>query len=131
MKKLFHILLLSVVVLMAASCSHGAKAINKAFEQACEAKSAEEVAMTLCNGDIQCATLSTDEKAKLGAVLGYITYTGMYSANFHAQVDMYEFGKLMDSYKQLELNQDGTDRKLIEEYTQQIFATQPNLPPSE
>lgn len=131
MKKILHFLALTLLVVVAASCSHGAKAINKAFEQACEAKSPIEVAMTLCNGDIKCATLTTDEKAKLGAVLGYITYTGMYSADFQAQVDMYEFGRLMKEYEALDLRKDGSDQKLIDKYTQQIFTTRPNLPPSE
>ncbi|MCH5225346.1 MAG: hypothetical protein J1D77_05070 [Muribaculaceae bacterium] len=128
MKKLIRLLFMSLIVIVAASCSHGAKAIDKAYEQACEGQSSEKVAMTLCNGDIQCATLTSDEAAKLGAVLGYVTFTGLYTADFQAQVDMYEFGKLMKDYKQLELRQDGTDKQLIEKYTQQIFATQPNLP---
>lgn len=131
MKRIYQFLLLSVVMLLAASCSQGAAVIDKAFKQACEGDSSEKVAMTLCNGDIKCSTLTTDEASKLGAVLGYITYTGLYTANFQAQVDMYEFGKLMEDYKALELRQDGTDKNLIEEYTKQIFETRPDLPPSE
>lgn len=129
MKRLLQFVACGLLLLVAAACSHGAKAVNKAFDQACEAQSAEKVAMTLCNGDIDVATLSSDEAAKLSAVLGYIEYTGMYTANFQAQVDMYEFGKLMEQYRALKLRQDGTDQKLIEDYTRQIFVNQPNLQP--
>ena len=119
MKKLFQILVCAVLV-VAASCSHGAKAINEAFNEACKAEPVEKVATTLCNGEIDCATLTTDEAAKLGAVLGYITYTGMYSANFEDQVDMYQFGKLLDGYREIEKD---TDKQLIEQYTKEIFVT--------
>ncbi|MCH5230396.1 MAG: hypothetical protein J1F43_01205 [Muribaculaceae bacterium] len=123
MKKFFQFLALSLMMVVAVACSQGSAAINKAFDEACQAQSAEKVATTLCNGHIKCSTLTPDEAAKLGAVLGYITFTGMYSANFNAQVDMHEFGKLLDEYKALQLRQDGTDKQLIEEYTKQIFST--------
>ena len=111
-------------MICAVSCSQGAAAINKAFDQACRAESPETVATTLCNGDIKCSTLTADEAAKLGACLGYITYTGMYSADFEAQVDMHQFGDLLDGYRELQRTQTSQDRKLVEEYTRQILVTQ-------
>lgn len=128
MKKIFQFLFVTLVMVVATSCNHGAAAIDKAFEQACGGESSEKVAMTLCNGDIQCSTLNADESAKLGAVLGYITYTGLYSADFQDQVDMSRFGKLLDDYKELSLRQDGADKKLLEDYIKQIFSTEPTLP---
>lgn len=124
MKKIFQFLALSLIMIAAVSCSQGAAAIDKAYDQACKAASPEEVATTLCNGDIKCSTLTTDEAAKLGACLGYITYTGLYSANFEAQVDMHQFGDLLDGYRELERTQSGTERRLVEEYTRQILIAQ-------
>lgn len=123
MKKLFQLLACGLLVILAWSCDQGASAINKAYDQALKAASAEEVATTLCNGDIKCATLTSDEAAKLGACIGYITYTGMYSANFEAQVDMYQWGKLLDGYRELEKNQTGQERKKIEELTKAILTS--------
>lgn len=123
MKKLISLIACSLLILVAASCSQGAAAIDKAYEQACQAAPAEKVATTLCNGDIKCETLTSDEVAKLGAVLGYITYTGMYSANFEAQVDMHQFGNLLDGYRNLEKNMTGDERLKIEELTKQILVT--------
>lgn len=123
MKKLFQLFAIAILALTAVSCSQGAAAINKAYEQACKAAPAEEVATTLCNGDIKCATLTSDEAAKLGAVLGYITYTGLYSANFEAQVDMHQFGDLLDGYRELEKNMTGSERLKVEELTKEILVT--------
>ena len=111
----------SIAMFVAVSCSQGAAAIDKAYEQACQAASPEKVATTLCNGDIKCATLTSDEVAKLGAVLNYITYTGLYKANFEAQVDMYQFGKLLDSYRDIEQHQTSAEKLQIEEYTKNIL----------
>lgn len=131
MKRILQLLTLSLFVFVAVSCSHGAKAIDKAFDQACEANSPEKVAMTLCNGDIKCSTLTSDEIAKLGAVLGYITYTGLYTANFQDQVDMYEFGKLLDGYREVERSMTGEDRNQMEKYLKDILVNQPGLPSKE
>lgn len=124
MKKLFTLLVCSIIMFVAASCDHGASAIDKAYEQACQAAPVEKVATTLCNGDIQCETLTTDEAAKLGAVLGYITYNGLYSSNFEDQVDMHQFGKLMDGYRQIEKNMTGTEKLKVQELTKNILDTQ-------
>lgn len=130
MKKLLQLLACGLLVLIAASCSQGASAIDKAYEQACKAASAEEVATTLCNGDIKCSTLTSDEIAKLGAVLSYITYTGMYSANFEDQVDMYQFGKLMDDYRQIEQHQTSSEKIKMDELIKNILVTS-DLPESD
>lgn len=127
MKKILQIFACALLVLVAASCNNGVAAIDKAYEQACQAAPAEKVATTLCDGHIQCSTLTSDEAAKLGAVLGYITYTGLYSANFEDQVDMHQFGDLLDSYRQIEKNMTGTEKNKIEEYTKNILVTA-NLP---
>lgn len=124
MKKLLSIMAGFVLMIIASSCSQGASAINKAYDQACEAEPSEKVATTLCNGNINCYTLTSDEAAKLGAVLGYITYTGMYSANFEAQVDMHQFGDLLDHYREIEKDFTGTQKQQMEEYVKNIFATQ-------
>ena len=124
MKKLFQLFALTLMVFVATSCSQGADAIDKAYQQACEAAPAEKIATTLCNGDIKCASLTSDEAAKLGAVLGYLSYHGMYSADFEAQVDMYQFGKLLDGYRNLEKNMTGTERLQIEKLTKEIMVNQ-------
>lgn len=125
MKKLIQLLACALFVAVASSCSQGAAAIDKAFEQACEAQPCEKVATTLCNGNIKCSTLTSEQAAKLGAVLGYITYTGMYSANFEDQVDIHQFGDLLNQYREIERTQTSQDRKLVEEYTRQILTTLP------
>ena len=125
MKKLINLIAGVFLVLVATACSQGAAAIDKAYDQACKAASAEEVATTLCNGDIKCTTLTSEEAAKLGAVIGYITYNGMYSANFEAQVDMHQFGDLLDNYRELERTMSGTERLKVEELTKNIFVAQP------
>ena len=124
MIKLFQLFTFAFIAIMAFSCSQGAAAIDKAYEQACKAAPAEEIATTLCNGDIKCATLTSDEAAKLGAVLGYLTYHGMYSADFEAQVDMYQFGKLLEGYRELEKNMTGSEKLQIEELTKSILVNQ-------
>ena len=124
MKKLFQLFALTMLVFVATSCSQGAAAIDKAYQQACEAAPAEKIATTLCNGDIKCETLTSEEAAKLGAVIGYLSYHGMYSSNFEAQVDMYQFGHLLDGYRNLEKNMTGTDRNRIEELTKAIMVNQ-------
>lgn len=126
MKRIFQFLACAVLVLIAASCSQGAAAIDKAYEQACKAAPAEEVATTLCNGDIKTSTLTSEEAAKLGAVLEYITYNGLYSSNFEAQVDMHQFGDLLDGYRKLQQNMTGTERLRIEELTKEILCTENN-----
>ena len=125
MKKVFQFLLCGLLICVAASCSQGAAAIDKAYEQACKAAPAEEVATTLCNGDIKCSTLTSDEAAKLGAVLGYITYTGLYTANFEAQVDMHQFGDLLEGYREIERTQSGTERAKVAELTKNILENGP------
>ena len=120
MKKLLSFIA-CVILFVMASCSQGAAAIDKAYEQACKAAPAEEIATTLCNGDIKCSTLSSDEAAKLGAVLGYLTFHGMYSADFEAQVDMHQFGDLLQGYRELEKNMTGTQRLEIEKLTKEIL----------
>lgn len=124
MKKLFQLLGLTLLVFVATSCSQGAAAIDKAYQQACEAAPAEKIATTLCNGDIKCETLTSDEAAKLGAVIGYLSYHGMYSSDFEAQVDMYQFGHLLDGYRELEKNMTGTERNKMEELTKAIMVNQ-------
>lgn len=128
MKKLIQLLSLGVLLLVA-SCSQGAAAIDKAYEQACEAKSAETVATTLCNGDIKVPTLTSEEFAKLGAVIGYLTYTGMYSSNFEAQVDMYQFGNLLKAYRAH--NQTPDEKIQIEQLTKEILLKAPVSLPQE
>ena len=123
MKKLIQLIACGLLLVVAAACSQGAEAIDKAYEQACKAASAEEVATTLCNGHIKCSTLTSEEGAKLGAVLGYITYTGMYSSNFEAQVDMHQFGDLLDQYRQYEHNQSDQERQKVAELTKNILCT--------
>ena len=124
MKKVVYFFTCVIISLMAVSCSQGAAAIDKAYEQACDATSAITVATTLCNGDINCSTLTPDEACKLGAVLGYITYHGLYTRDFEAQVDMYQFKKLVEGYREIEKNQTGTERLKVEELTKQIMVTQ-------
>lgn len=124
MKKLLQFLVCGILLIAASSCSQGAAAIDKAYQQACEAAPAEKIATTLCNGDIKCSTLTSEEAAKLGAVLGYLSYHGMYSSNFESQVDMHQFGDLLEGYRELERNQTGTDRARIEELTRQIMVNQ-------
>lgn len=124
MKKLFQLLACSLLVFVAASCSQGASAIDKAYEQACEAAPVEKIATTLCNGNIDCKTLTSDETAKLGAVIEYITQHGMYSANFEDQVDMYQYGKIIDGYRELERTMTGTERTKMEELTKNILEGQ-------
>ena len=126
MKKIFLFLSFGILLMLAASCSQGASAIDKAYQEACAAAPAEKIATTLCNGNISCPTLTTDENAKLGAVLDYLANHGMYSANFEAQVDMYQFGKLLDSYRAVQQNKDGSDRILIENYLKNIQVANPS-----
>lgn len=126
MKKLLQLFACALMIFVATSCSQGANAIDKAYEQACEAQPVEKVATTLCNGNINCATLTSDESAKLGAVLGYITYRGMYSNNFEDQVDMHQFGDILNGYRELEKNMTGTEKLKMEEYTKNIFLNVPN-----
>lgn len=120
-----------MIAIMAYSCSQGAAAINKAYEEALKTAPAEKVATTLCNGDIKCSTLTSDEAAKLGACIGYITYTGLYSANFEAQVDMYQWGKLIDQYRELENNMTSDERNKISELTKEILTAGPTQPSME
>ena len=120
MKKILSFVACALLFVMA-SCSQGAAAIDKAYEQACKAAPAEEIATTLCNGDIKCSTLTSEEAAKLGAVLGYLTYHGMYSADFEAQVDMHQFGDLLNGYRELEKNMTGTQRLEVEKLTKEIL----------
>lgn len=129
MKKIIQLLTCCLLVLAATSCSQGAAAIDKAYDQACKAEPAEKVATTLCNGDIKCLTLTSDEITKLGAVLNYITFNGLYTANFEDQVDMYQFGNLLDSYREAEKNFTGTERLKIEELTKNILVTSPEACP--
>ena len=124
MKRLLQLFSLTLLLFVATSCSQGAAAIDKAYQQACEAAPAEKIATTLCNGDIKCATLTSEEAAKLGAVLGYLSYHGMYSADFEAQVDMHQFGDLLEGYRSLEKNMTGSDRLKIEELTKSIMVNQ-------
>lgn len=124
MKRILQLFACSMILFLAASCSQGAAAIDKAYQQACEAQPAEKIATTLCNGDIKCSTLTSEETAKLGAVLDYLTYHGMYSADFEAQVDMHQFGDLLNGYRELERNMTGSDRLRIEELTKQIMVNQ-------
>ena len=124
MKKLLQLLSLTLLVFIATSCSQGAAAIDKAYQQACEAAPAEKIATTLCNGDIKCETLTSEEAAKLGAVIGYLSYHGMYSSNFEAQVDMYQFGHLLEGYRNLEKNMTGTDRLKVEQLTKELMVNQ-------
>lgn len=124
MKKLLQLFACALLVFMAASCSQGAAAIDKAYQQACEAAPAEKIATTLCNGDIKCETLTSEEASKLGAVLGYLSYHGMYSADFEAQVDMHQFGDLLKGYRILEKNMTGDERLRIEQLTKDIMVNQ-------
>lgn len=126
MKKLFQLMAAALLVIVVASCSQGAKAVNEAYEEACKAEPSEKIATTLCNGEIKCETLSVDELAKLGAVLDYLANHGMYSANFEAQVDMYQFGRLLDSYRSVEKN---VERVQLNNYVREINIAQP-LPPA-
>lgn len=121
MKRLFQLFACALVMFVAAACSHGATAIDKAYDEACQAAPVEKIATTLCNGEIDCKTLTSDEAAKLGAVLGYISQHGMYSANFEAQVDMYQFGHLLDNYRELENNMTSDERLKMEELTKNIY----------
>lgn len=123
MKKLLQLIVCGILVFAASSCSQGVAAIDKAYEQACEASSPEKVATTLCNGDIKVSTLTEDEYAKLGAVIGYITYTGLYSSNFEAQVDMHQFGDLLKQYR--EHTQTSSERLKIDEMTKNILTNAP------
>lgn len=125
MKKLIQLLVCGLLVVAGASCSRGVAAIDKAYEQACEARSAETVAETLCNGDIQVATLTSEQIAKLGAVLEYLTYTGMYSANFEAQVDMHQLGALLRRYRAHNLTPD--EKIQIDSLTRAILLNLPNV----
>lgn len=129
MKKLLLVLASALFIVLISSCSQGAKAIDKAYEQACEASSAEKVATTLCNGDIKVATLTSEEYAKLGAVIGYITYTGMYSSNFEAQVDMHQFGDLLRQFRAH--TQTPSERAQIDELTKKILTVVPTPIPTE
>lgn len=123
MKKILS-LFASALIFVMASCSQGATAIDKAYEQACEAQPVEKIATTLCNGNIDCKTLTSEEAAKLGSVIEYITQHGLYSANFEAQVDMYQFGKIIDGYRELERTMTGTERTKMEEFTKNILQGQ-------
>ncbi|MCH5238484.1 MAG: hypothetical protein J1E95_11930, partial [Muribaculaceae bacterium] len=55
---------------------------------------------------------------------------GMYSANFEAQVDMYQFGKLLDSYRAVQQSKDGSDKILLDNYIKNIQLGQPDCAPS-
>ena len=125
MKKIFQLLSVCMLMLVAVSCGQGATAVNNAYDEALKASSPEKVATTLCNGHINVTSLSEDEYAKLGACLGYITFTGMYSSNFEAQVDMHQFGDLLDAYRDREKTQTDEGRKLTEEYTRNILVANP------
>lgn len=120
MKKIFQTLACGLLLLGAAACSQGAAAVDKAYQQACEAAPAEKIATTLCNGEINCYTLTSDEAAKLGAVIEYLQNHGMYSANFEAQVDMYQFGKLLEHYREIENKQTSDQRIQKEEYLKDL-----------
>lgn len=123
MKKFLHLIICGLVLLSVASCGKGVNAIDKAYDQACEAESPEKVATTLCSGDIEVPTLTSEQYAKLGAVIGYITYTGMYTANFRAQVDTYRFGKLLRDYRAHV--QTPEERLQIDELTKNILTVIP------
>ena len=123
MKKIIQFVTLSLLVFVVASCSQSSAAIDKAYQEACKASSAEEVATTLCNGDIKVNNLSSEEFTKLGAVLGYITYTGLYSSNFEAQVDMYQFGNLLDEYRTKEQTLSDSEKTQILDLTKQILVS--------
>lgn len=127
MKKIFQLLACGFLALAAASCSQGATAINKAFEEAGKAEPSEKIATTLCNGEIKCSTLTSDELAKLGAVLDYLQNHGMYSANFEAQVDMYQFGNLLQDYRNVEKN---VDMVTLRNYVRELQINLPEPPPA-
>ena len=126
MKKILQLIACALFVFVGASCSQGSAAIDKAYQEACQAAPAEKIATTLCNGDINCKTLTSDENAKLGAVIDYRSNHGMYSANFEAQVDMYQFGKLLDDYRAVQANKDGSDRILLDNYIKNIQVASPD-----
>ena len=121
MKKFVKLLTFVALIFVGFACSKGAEAIEKAYTQAMRDASAIEVATTLCNGDIDCATLTTDESAKLGACLGYITYTGLYTNDFRAQVDMDRFNELLNAYSSIEQNMTESERAQITELTKSIL----------
>ena len=123
MKRLLQFMSGGLLMILAASCSHGAKAINEAYDEACKAFPSEKIASTLCNGEIDCKTLTADEAAKLGAVIDYLQNHGMYSANFEAQVDPYQLGKLLEGYRNISKN---VDPVLLQQYVKEINM---NLPP--
>lgn len=127
MKKFIQLLGCLLLTLAASSCSQGAKAIDKAYQQAGEAAPAEKIATTLCNGDIKVSTLTSEEYAKLGAVLEYLTFNGMYSANFEAQVDMYQFGHLLRDYRQRQQTPD--ERIQIDKLTRDLLVNAPGAVP--
>ena len=124
MKKLFYLLACSIMI-MAAACSQGASAVNKAYEQAQKGENPEKVATTLCNGQIDCSALSTDEVNKLGACIGYVTATGLFSSNFQDQVDMHQFGDLLEGYRKVEMNQTDAQKEQIMEMTKQLLNPAP------
>ena len=128
MKKIFQFLTFSLILCLACSCSQGAAAIDKAYEEACEAASPEKIATTLCNGDIKVSTLTSEEFAKLGAVIEYLTYTGMYTSNFEAQVDMYQFGNLLKDYRAHNITPD--EKLQIEELTKSLLLDSQGNPKS-
>ena len=127
MKKIFKFLACGLIAVVAMSCSHGAKAINEAFNEACGGEPSEKIAGTLCDGEIKCETLTTDEAAKLGAVIEYLMNHGMYSADFEAQVDPYQLRKLLDGYRSIEKN---VDRNLVYQYVREINMNLPAPPPA-
>ena len=124
MKKIFQTLACGLMLVATAACSQGADAIDKAYQQAQEAEPSEKIATTLCNGNINCFTLTSEESAKLGAVIDYLENHGMYTADFEAQVDMYQFGKLLDSYRQIEMKQTSAEKVQIEKLTKEIYVNE-------
>ena len=126
MKRFLQLMSCGLMLIVAVACSHGAKAINEAYNEACKGMPAERIAGTLCDGEIKCETLTTDEAAKLGAVIDYLMNHGMYSANFEAQVDPYQWGKLLQHYRSIEKN---VDRNLLEQYVREINMNLPAPPP--
>lgn len=123
MKKIFKMMAFAIIALVAMSCSQGATAIEKAYEEACGAAPAEKIATTLTNGHIKVETLTTEEYAKLGAIIEYLTYNGMYSSNFEAQVDMHDFGALLRAYRQHQ--QTPSERLQIDQLTRELLLKNP------
>lgn len=120
MKRFFQLITCSLLVILAVACAQGNAAINKAYDEALKAKSAIEVATTLCNGQIDCQKISGEEAAKLGALLDYIAINGLKDANFRAQVDMYQFGNLVDGFRERQSSLTPEDLEQMKQFTQEI-----------